>query len=211
MSNRIKRTTLFNKNHITLVKISNLENCDGSYASYETSKRSYEYTKDYLTRYMPTTEKEEIKCESPLGFYYTKTVYKRVNHCFKTNEYAEVRVRCDDFDYILTYLRCFDDVKINKETRPWEIVKGDKGIADHFIKSLYDEVEKIFNLIKERKMVITEYFDGYHSDPTKHDFYWLKCKVYEDLFGDKDGLKIQTDSEKILSHGFDLKTSFRKM
>ena len=34
--------------------------------------------------------------------------------------------------------------------------------------------------------------------------------IYTDLFGDKNGIRFQTDSEKIMSHGFDLKYSFRK-
>lgn len=35
--------------------------------------------------------------------------------------------------------------------------------------------------------------------------------LYRDLFGNEKGIRFQTDSEKIISHGFDLKTSFRKM
>ena len=39
----------------------------------------------------------------------------------------------------------------------------------------------------------------------------VKKEIFTDLFGYPDGPKYQTNDEKILAHGFDLKTSFRKM
>ena len=38
-----------------------------------------------------------------------------------------------------------------------------------------------------------------------------KREIFTDLFGYPEGPKYQTNEEKILSHGFDLKTSFRTM
>ena len=39
----------------------------------------------------------------------------------------------------------------------------------------------------------------------------LRNKVFTDIFGSPKGIRYQTNEEKILSHGFDLKTSFRKV
>ena len=38
----------------------------------------------------------------------------------------------------------------------------------------------------------------------------VRIQIMKDLFDDKDGYKKQTNESKILSHGFDLKESFRK-
>ena len=35
-------------------------------------------------------------------------------------------------------------------------------------------------------------------------------RVFKELFGNVNGPRFQTNEEKILAHGFDLKTSFRK-
>jgi hypothetical protein len=80
------------------------------------------------------------------------------------------------------------------ETRPWEIVPGDKSFSDHFIEDLKREVDRIFEMAEENKIEIGD----------------RKRKVYRDLFGFPEGPKHMTDQEKILSHGFDLKESFRK-
>ena len=39
----------------------------------------------------------------------------------------------------------------------------------------------------------------------------VRSSIFTDLFGYPDGPKYQTNDEKILAAGFDLKTSFRKV
>jgi hypothetical protein len=59
------------------------------------------------------------------------------------------------------------------------------------------------NYYSNREGIETKRFVG--------DLTEVKKEIFTDLFGYPDGPKYQTNEEKILAHGFDLKTSFRKM
>jgi hypothetical protein len=50
----------------------------------------------------------------------------------------------------------------------------------------------------------------YYWEETREQIQHIKNEVYEYLYGNKNGLRVMTDEQKILAHGFDLKTSFRK-
>lgn len=77
-------------------------------------------------------------------------------------------------------------------------------MQEHFIYDLKNVIDSILERIKsEKRIKITN--NSYSTD-----FIQLKNMIYTDLFGDKNGIRFQTDSEKIISHGFDLKYSFRK-
>lgn len=81
--------------------------------------------------------------------------------------------------------------------------------------SLLEEINKLLDILSDNKIkpnvCKTAYsysnYKSYSGEITISD---LKIILYEELFGDKNGIRYQTDSEKIVSHGFDLKTSFRK-
>lgn len=94
---------------------------------------------------------------------------------------------------------------IGVDKRPWEIVPGDEGLNDNMIQSLLSDVNLMFQFSSDNK--IKTYSNRSNSNLPISE---LKDMVYMNLFGRKDGIKFQTDSEKIVSHGFDLKESFRK-
>ena len=137
-----------------------------------------------------------FKCVSPLGFYYYKN-----ERCYNNNSYKEIGLRqkywfcLDGCSYEISYLKKYNDTSIGHETRPWDLVGN--GMSDHFI----NDLEKVLNQI----------IDELHGNKyDKEKIKSFKDNIFIDLFGDVDGIKIQTNDLKILSHGFDLKTSFRK-
>lgn len=81
--------------------------------------------------------------------------------------------------------------------------------------SLLEEINKLLDILSDNKIKPNvckkaysySNYKSYSGEITISD---LKIILYEELFGDKNGIRYQTDSEKIVSHGFDLKTSFRK-
>lgn len=238
---RTKKTTLFNKNHITLEKIelNPVETyfyCGHGYitgnfitkSSIETDART---AKERYGR-EPKNKKQtrfELKV-SEHGFYYSvpivePRVVRDKSGYRKTSKWI---FHIDDVLYILTFLSTVDEVTIDKETRPWQLC--DKAMEDHFITDLLTELEKVTELAKEKKLRCYSLWDlqqnwrKHGSQPDISDFkststeYYFtndasstKRTIYEMLFGDPDGPKYQTNEEKILAHGFDLKTSFRKM
>lgn len=137
------------------------------------------------------------KCLSPLGFYY----YKDISHIKTKTVCEEEGIRCKHIIginsgyYEITYLTKLNNTSIGHETRPWDLIGN--GIEDHLVKDL----ERLLsNLI----VSLEDY--GYKKDYLKE----FKNTLFIDLFGSVDGIKTQTNEGKILSHGFDLKTSFRK-
>lgn len=141
---------------------------------------------------------KKIKCKSPLGFYYFKnesdirynTTY---DECGRRKKYI---ITFDGGRYEIKYLVSYNNTSICHETRPWDL--SGNGMPDHFIKDL----EKVLNDIVDF-MHGTKLYDKEKISEFKND-------VFTDLFGFPDGMKTQTNEGKILSHGFDLKMSFRK-
>ncbi len=139
-----------------------------------------------------------IKCKSPLGFYY----YKGEDNVRYNTTYDEFGIRrkyiitFDGGRYEIKYLVSYNNTSICHETRPWDL--SGNGMPDHFIKDL----EKVLNDIVDF-MYGTKLYDKEKISEFKND-------VFTDLFGFPDGMKSQTNEGKILSHGFDLKMSFRK-
>jgi hypothetical protein len=97
------------------------------------------------------------------------------------------------------------------------VLPGYKGIVEHFITDLYKEVNKFFEVAEVNKVAyrIKDRTFGYNGTPEEYtsDMSWIydvKKRVMIDLFGDEKGPTINYNDIKILSHGFDLKESFRK-
>ena len=82
-------------------------------------------------------------------------------------------------------------------------------MSEHFIFDLKDCIDKLLDFIRFEKILIIECYS--FSNNIERDLNYVKNMLYRDLFGNEKGIRFQTDSEKIISHGFDLKTSFRKM
>ena len=238
---RKKVTTLFNKNHISIVKIENdplsigkLYNILGTIShrkgslSTSTTIEKFVVKRDIYTppqRIVPQKSKkdtvEEVRLKSPLGFYYTKRIYHndgpKETYVGGNEHIVWFFFDKDDIRYELSYYIMNSNTRIGIETRPWEIIDNEV-FEDNDIEALQTEVEKLINISKSKcsgelddslckgnpgYKNIDRYFIGDLND--------VKRLIFTDLFGYPDGPKHQTNKEKILSHGFDLKTSFRKM
>lgn len=221
---KIVKKTLFSKNRITLVREENPE----------LESESYVYNKGGISsslgsddgRYIKKTKtvKEEIqtKCESPLGFYYykTETVYHQVEDQKENNNpsvyLGGALMVTKRYTYNLEFPTSQGGVHISVDTRPWMIVSGYKSMPDHFVQDLYNDLEAIFGELYSEKAIVKYYkrdYDNYWKTEFVNSSQGLgefKNNLYLTLFGNTKGPRYMTDSEKILSHGFDLKTSFRK-
>lgn len=206
---RNKTVKLFNKNHITVEKtILGGKPC-GEYKVYvfSTSYRGRNY---YKSRYVPK-ETKVVEKESPLGFVYS---YKETTGGHWESEYYgegidttyyKCNIYLGNIIYSLVYPTKYNEQCINAEIRPWELLDG--RMSDHFVNDLLEELNKIIEEIKDNGIKEAEYESEYIRNKSISDW---KCDLYVSLFGHKDGPRYQTNDEKILSHGFDLVTSFRK-
>lgn len=215
---RQKITTIFNKNHITIEVI---ENPESNYIRDLTCEYA-EISTYSPNKYIFGDEeeiKETVKLKSRLGFYYTKEItYKKYKHDRnKGNErkWKIVTYRVGNTIYKLKFLILWDKNAVRRtedSLRPWEIAEGDKSFNDNMLNSLVSDLNKFFNNIETNKITTFYKSNGTYRDATKVNItlYDLKTDVYEYIFGNKKGLRFQTDMEKLISHGFDAKYSFRK-
>lgn len=169
----------------------------------------------------------EIKKESPLGFYYYQREYE--NPALNTassfdylspkkkqiisKEIRQVMFAMDPtWCYTITYLVEHNGQKVDKETRPWDLLDG--NFPDNFMNGLLNQVNGLFDEIESVKLATGRYYssvDRYRPSYNSKTPREIRRMVITDLFGDPRGPRFQTNDEKILAHGFDLKTSFRKM
>lgn len=233
MSAREKKITIYSRNGIKIERIDfldmtkrdNQEN-DGKFIinTVSTSLKK----KGESPKLIPAKKAwdETITKTSKLGFYYYLTIHhtekpakiiydnSKTSATFKTYTF-----QCNNKRYELSYpISCYD-VNINIETRPWDILPGYKGIDDHFITDLYKDVITFFNIAEDNKVRLKttkrEYSlrGSYFKDTFSTDMSWVeetKKSVMRDLFGNENGPSVNYNDIKILSHGFDLKESFRK-
>lgn len=248
-----KKTTIFNKNHITITKckesipslltyertnLSTKKNQQGNFkCSYSTLKLGryatfYEKT-EYCTftsersrqRINKNIKEKEIRLKSPLGFYYTKVIKpemepirsKSITTCKTYRFYTE-----EGTNYELIYYTSANGASISFDKRPWELLDNEY-FEDNYVEALIDIINKI-TVDASSKYTHKDFGNhylsrkegGYYNSDYKYEYIIgsmteIKKKIFTDLFGYPDGPKRQTNNEKILSHGFDLKTSFRKM
>ena len=231
-----KVTSIFNKNHIVIMKyeytnnpiISRVHNSlDINVDSYVVKKKNYNNALGYVSRAIrekySKTEKEEVRLKSPLGFYYTKVIWKENQlkksiDKIKTGDQITWLFIKGTTKYELSYYSTFGSTSINHELRPWDIVQGDKSWEDHFTKDLLDEVDKIIEFASNKELSGIEFmipknswFEYKNDEIFAGRLKSVRSKIFTDLFGYPDGPKYQTNEEKILAAGFDLKTSFRKV
>lgn len=148
--------------------------------------------------------------QSKLGFYYYEIIdhkaepQKVINHNkYDYATYKKLSFKFDDKRYEMIYpIKC-GEISIDRETRPWDLLPGTTGIEDHFIFDLYREVLKFFSVCEDQKIC-------YGKDNSKGWINNVRKEVLRDLFGDENGPSVNYNDIKILSHGFDLKESFRK-
>ena len=211
MSKRQKKITLFSKNHITITKTENVNNLSKYVICNKINNSSIKC--DYISRKKNEYYVDVIK-ESPLGFKYIEQEKRYRNQPKDESKYYKelyiVNIYLEKTEYEFVYPILYNHTHIGKENRPWDIVEGDKSISEHFIFALKNEIDKLFEVIKENKLTIHKR-GTYYSGNKNLTYQELHDKIYEDVFGDKRGIRFQTDEEKILAHGFDKVTSFRKM
>ena len=215
---RQKVTTIFNKNHITIEVIENPErNYVGDHVCEYAEVSTY-----CPTKYIFGDEeevKETVKLKSRLGFYYTKEItYKKYKH--DRNKYNErrwkiVTYRVGNTIYKLKFLILWDENAVRQtedSLRPWEIAEGDKSLNDNMLNSLVTDLNNFFSDMEINKITAFYKSNGSYSSASNVNMtlYDLKTDVYKYMFGNKKGLRFQTDMEKLISHGFDPKYSFRK-
>ena len=205
---RDKTVKIFNKNHITLEK-KILSKHFGVYNVYVFSENRCSKN-FYKRRYIPK-ETKVIEKESPFGFVYSYT--ETTGGYWESGYYGgstdTTYYRCNIYlgnkFYSLAYPTKHNNQCVNSEIRPWELLDG--CMSDHFINDLLVELDKIVEEIKDNGIKEVEYESKSVNNKSISDW---KYELYTSLFGHKDGPRYQTNNEKILSHGFDLVTSFRK-
>lgn len=219
MSRKEKTITLFSRNGIKITKVDYLDmtkwsNQDGLNMFVKNDIDSSLKRKEDKTEIIAAKKAwdETITRESKLGFYYYQIVHHDAENAkIQCNDiYSSARFRTYVFKFdnkrfeMLYPVRC-GDISINKETRPWDILPGYKGIEDHFITDLYKEVIKFFEVAEVNRVAYKEEYVLNMSW-----IYDVRKEVMIDLFGDEKGPTVNYNNIKILSHGFDLKQSFRK-
>jgi hypothetical protein len=231
MSKREKSTILYSHNGIKIERIDYLDMTKWSNQRYQdkfiaddinTSIKKKESKTEVIAAQKAWDE--VITRESKLGFYFYETIHHDAKKPeIKNNDrYGSANFKIYTFQYdnkrfILSYPVSCGDVSINRETRPWDIIPGYKGIDEHFIIDLYKEVNKFFEVVEVNRVAYRIKTAKYGYNPQNEEYtsdmswiYDVKKKVIIDLFGDENGPTVNYNDIKILSHGFDLKESFRK-
>lgn len=192
--------TLFNKNRITITQGDSVR---GKAEVWIRSQIMGGSTNRWIKE-----KKKVVKCESPLGFYYYKTVYSSQ---LSTPPSATLKlITFWDGKKVtqIKYFKSYGDTRTGVDTRPWEVVPESGDMPDHQVQALLKVVTDILTEVENSKAVIEENY-GYGNESIL-SFYDLKKELMVDLFGDIRGPRFQSNEEKILSHGFDLKESFRR-
>ncbi len=192
---KAKKTVLFSQCGIRIEKLTDAS-VNGYGINCNDTKITENGDRELDKRYVCDCGRYNIKCKSPLGFYYEKPKQRAYNPYKEVGSRRTYTVYFPKEKYEISYIKSLHDTWIGFETRPWDL--GDGTMNDNSIKVLEDTVKKIFSRIDDSQ--------GNFKDSISN----FKISLMEDLFGSKDGVKTQTNDGKILSHGFDLKTSFRK-
>lgn len=213
---KIKR--IFNKNHITIEQIEHPEYCPypEDMVVYENQTVSGpKYIWDY-----PKVIERTIRKVSKLGFYYDQHIkeYERSKSDRNKNDVREwiiINYKHEDTLYRLKFLIAWNENKVIKREdslRPWEIAEGDHSLNDNMLKSLESDMNSFFERISFFKITSIGKRDNnsYKMDNFRGNISELKYEIFEYMFGNKNGIRFQTDMEKLLSHGFDPVYSFRK-
>ena len=212
--------TLFNKNHILFdVYDNNIH--QQSYINLEKQHNTSNKTDFSYNKKAKKQTFEVVRTKSLLGFYYDKIIYN-TEQSSRSNDSKTTCMKIWTFyigskTYKLSYYVEYNGTHINQEIRPWDICEGDKSMPDHYIDALLSELNNMFadiTVLKSKDILDTSsYEDRSWNRFNKYNIKdnSKKREIFTDLFGYPEGPKYQTNEEKILSHGFDLKTSFRKM
>lgn len=215
---REKEKILFNKNHITIKLYENRQYIHGNISNKVITGGSAVSRNSYRNSYWDDYEKVKIKKISKLApFYYEVEKYIKKSNKRNTDVYSSGSEQMVTYisagpnaEYEIKYYVAYGDTKISHETRPWDIYPGDSIFEEHFITDLEKILKEIFlNVNIDSINFNTDDYLKIHNQ-IKENGANIRISIMKDLFDDKDGYKKQTNENKILSHGFDLKESFRK-
>lgn len=211
---REKEKIFFNKNHITIKFYENRQYIHGN-----TSQKVITGGSSIKDDYWSTHEKVKVKKVSKLApFYYEVEEYvlksginDNVHSSGSEQQIIYIAVG-NHAEYEIKYYTSYGDTSISHETRPWDIYPGDAIFEEHFITDLEKVLKEIFLNVNidsiEFNGRTNNWWDSNNKKGTEGSI--IRIEIMKDLFDDKDGYKKQTNESKILSHGFDLKESFRK-
>ena len=229
-NSRVKIRHIFNKNHIEILRVEFPQNDKlyefPKYSFFKTSASSNVTVVDETKLYPRSqikTNKSGCKYiveqrKSPLGFYYNVqhilNSNKKVDDTYRVRKILNLYVD-EGVVYQLRYMIAYDQNRIGSmesDLRPWDIVPGDKSFSDNMLNALVEDVTNLFNLAEGRgiQKLYTGIWSYYSKDKDFVSLHNVRCEVFKDLFGNVNGPRVQTNEEKILAHGFDLKYSFRK-
>ena len=215
----------FNRNHVSIYTIRNPEgrSLDWACPRYDTKTtccRTNIVDPNRTKKQKTGKDYEEIKMESPLGFYYYKRKYfPKFQEVIDKDSYRTINtVSFIDTENVIHILKFYTQYGENKAAgtedglRPWEICEGDNAMPDHMLTALWEDVNSFFNEMEAYGIDKVYFTTGYiHSDLKRnYPIYKVKQEVCEYLFGSVKGIRFQTDMEKLIAHGFDPKYSFRK-
>ena len=204
---RNKKITLFNKNRILVTR--EILNKD-----LKESERRKIYIKVSYSGYTPSNVESKLIEErkiSPLGFYYTKTTrvtVEKEDYPNVSKTIREINFYLVDEIYHIEYCKSYGGAYIGIEVRPWQL-GSDKSMPEHFVDDLLKVIKDFIAEVEVTKDLDIYEIVGWktRNKVSMRDF----CNdLMIDMFGNVKGPRYQTDDEKILSHGFDLKESFRK-
>ena len=149
---------------------------------------------------------EIIRKASKLGFWYNKVTHHDEQIVGKEPDKKAVilgiSLLSDGTRYELEYPKSYDGERPGIEARPWDLLPGYQGMPGHFVGDLYKETVNFLDTVED----LTESFSGLHYSKWED----VRKDVMRDLFGPTGKPETQPNDIKILSHGFDLKDSFRK-
>lgn len=211
---KYNQVSIFSKNSIFISRIDKVN--DDKYIMYKKDQVDFDTGHySFKSSYYHTEEKEVVK-KSNLGFYYKskvrvhKNTDNQVSYSKTAPLYKTFTILCSNFTYIIKYPWSYNNVNIGTDTHPYDLLDK-KGIQDHYLVDLKKELDTIFEICRKEK-INQKYEIKFHNknNYSSCDIGEIRCEIYKDIFGDKNGLSIRTDKEKIEAHGFDNKESFRK-
>ena len=148
---------------------------------------------------------KKTRHRSPLGFWYWKKEKPPVQKETTTKVIKFITPReVTEISYLTTY----NDARIGPDLRPWNLGSDSSSITDHQLDALNKVVEEMLGEIETLKRIEISFASSpYQTFPISYTPHEFKTELLQDLF---EGLsKPQNDKEKIISHGFDTRPSFR--
>lgn len=209
---RSQTTNWFSRNGIRISKTTNT-GYTGS-TNMEVTYRSEKVDDKEAHEEKPKDGVHRVRLESPLGFYYTKSYYVAPTEIKKRNRsvsYIKFTLNSGtakyELEYPNEYFDGYETQKICVDMRPWDVLPKCTSFPSDLIPILIRETSKFLDVVGDNWNSLsaynkkTIYYDSYNE---------IKSRIIHDLFWDIDSIKESPNDIKILSHGFDLKESFRK-